>query len=126
MGRIIKELYIWGDKAKEEFPVLLDSGASVSVIREDVAEKMCKNFTKLVKKHSFNGVNGKPQLTTIATCVLQLKMKNYILDGKFYVVRGLKREILIGADFMQAWDIRLIPKKHDYTVGVNPEELEII
>lgn len=126
MGRIIKELPIWGGKTKVDLPVLLDSGASVSVIREDVAEEICKNFTKLVKKHSFKGVNGKPQLATSSTCTLQLKMKNYILAGNFYVVRGLKREIIIGADFMQVWDIRLIPKKHDYTIGVNPNELEII
>lgn len=126
MGRIIKYFSVWGDKAKAELPVLLDSGASASVIREDVAGKICKNFTKLVEKHSFNGVNGKSQLTANSTCILQIKMKDYILDGKFYVVKGLKREILIGADFMQVWDIELKPKKHDYTIGVNPNELEII
>lgn len=32
---------------------------------------------------------------------------------------------IIGVDFMQRWEIRLDPKSHDFTIGVDPEAIEM-
>ena len=40
MGRIVKKLSVQGDKGEKEINVLFDSGASVSVIRKEIAEEL--------------------------------------------------------------------------------------
>lgn len=69
--------------------------------------------------------NGDAGLQTDRTCLLALDMKGKDLTGQFYVVEKLVREILVGVDFMQAWEIKLDMKAEDYTVGVDPEAIEI-
>lgn len=44
----------------------------------------------------------------------------------FYVVENIPRQMIIGADFMQKWEVSLFPKREDYTVGVDPNAIEIV
>jgi hypothetical protein len=73
----------------------------------------------------FLGVDGKKALQSARTCTLQLEMKGKILDGLFYVVSDMPREVIIGADFMQRWEIKLDLKQEDYHVGIDPQAIEI-
>jgi hypothetical protein len=125
MGKIVKQIKVSSDIGETVLTTLLDSGAGVSLIREDIAKKIFSTFTKMDKSRIFYGVNGQKAFKSSWTCILQLKMKNKLLDGQFYVVENMPRELIIGVDFMQKWEITLDLKKEDYSIGVDPEAIEI-
>ena len=52
-------------------------------------------------------------------------IKGKELDFRFYVVDEMPGEAIIGVDFFQSWYIKIIPKKHDFSVGVAPNSVEI-
>jgi len=57
MGHIMRKLPIRGDKGTKELNVLFDSGASRSVINEEVAESIC-HITPLEEPISLKLANG--------------------------------------------------------------------
>ena len=125
MGKIVKELPVYADKGKTNVVVLLDSGAGRSLIRRDVANKVVQHFSKRQKPLIFNGVNGKEAFSASNYCSIEVKMKGKFLDGIFYIIDEMPREMIIGVDFMQGWDIKLDLKNEDYTVGIDPQNVEI-
>jgi hypothetical protein len=124
MGRIIKEFVLIADRGRVPVPVLMDSGASASVLRKDVALKI-GTPQKLVKPVIFGSARRGIRLKAEAALFVQVVVNGKILDGPFYVSSDLSREAVIGADFMQKWDIRLQPRAHRFTVGIDPQHLEI-
>lgn len=124
MGKVIGRFKFRGDRAKVLAEVLMDSGASVSVIRRDIAERLSANFLDL-KPRILRMVNGREWLTVGQGVYLEVDMKGKSLDGKFYVVNDMPREVIIGVDFMQAWEIKLDVKNHDFTIGIDPNALEM-
>ena len=125
MRKIIKNLPVYADKGKTNVEVLLDSGACRSLIRRDIANKVVQHFSKRQKPLVFNGVNGKKAFSASNYCSIEIKMKGKFLDGTFYIIDEMPREMIIGVDFMQGWDIKLDLKNEDYTVGLDPEGVEI-
>lgn len=125
MGKIIKDIETAGDKGVAKVSVLFDCGAGSSLIRKDLAEKLCKTFTTLRHPRVFKGVNGDEAFRSGSTCTIELKVKDKLIDGKFYVVERMPREIIVGVDFLQTWEITLDMKNEDFTVGVDPEAIEI-
>lgn len=125
MGKIVKQLDFLGDRDTVQLAVLLDSGAGSSIIRRDVAEKLSEYFHQLKVPRIFKGVNGLEALRGSEACTLEVEMKGKILDGLFYVVDVMPREVIIGVDFMQKWEIKLNLKGEDYEVGIDPQSIEI-
>jgi len=124
MGKIIETFAFQGNKSRAEVPALMDSGASASVIRRDVAENLIDSFLRLPAR-TLRMVNGEKWLTVSEGAYLVVEMKGKGLDGAFYVVETMPREAIIGVDFMQKWEIRLDPKNHDFTVGIDPDSIEM-
>ena len=122
MGKIEKNLPVCADKGKTNVEVLLDSGASRSLIRRDVANKVVLHFLEWHKPMIFNGVNGKEAFSASNYCGIEVEMKGKLLGGLFYVIDNMPREMIIGVDFMQGWDIKLDLKNEDYTVGLDPQQ----
>lgn len=125
MGKIVKRLVLMGERGRARAAVLLDSGAGSSLIRRDVADKIIAHFTPLDPPVTFKGVNGKKAFTCNLTCIPRIKMKGKVLHGDFCVVRKMPREVIIGVDFLQQWEISLYPKRHDYAVGLDPQAIEL-
>ena len=125
MGKIVKKLPVYADKGKTNVEVLLDSGAGRSLIRRDVANKVVQHFSKLHKPIIFNGVNGKEAFSARNYCCIEVEMKGKLLSSHFYIIDNMPREMIIGVDFMQGWDIKLDLKNEDYTVGLDPQNVEI-
>ncbi len=126
MGRIVKNLKVFGEKDNLQLNILFDSGASFSLIRSDIANKLTQHFVRLKKKLVLSGFNGKSVEEVKETCTLQIQIKKYTLPITLYVVKNMKREIIIGVDFMQSWKIVLDLKNENFTIGVNPKEIEIV
>ncbi len=124
MGKIVERFEFHGDLGNAVAEALMDSGAGVSVVRRDVAEKLSNHLLGL-KPRTLRMVNGRKWLTVLEGAYLEVEMKGKSLDGSFYVVDEMPREVIIGVDFMQRWGILLDPKNHDFTIGVDPEAIEM-
>ena len=125
MGKIVKRLKVVGGDGVEELAVLMDSGASVSLVRRDRAIQAGAPLYKRPSARVFHMANGDEGFRSDEVCILDFEMKGKVLDGLFYVVDQMPREVIIGVDFMQRWEIRLDMKAEDYEVGVDPEAIEI-
>jgi hypothetical protein len=124
MGRIVKEFVLVADRGRAKVPVLLDSGASASILRSDVAARI-GTPRKLLRPAVFGSARRKVRMTADAVVTVQVVVNDKILDCAFYVSDELSREAIIGADFMQKWDVRLQPRAHRFTVGIDPQHLEV-
>lgn len=125
MGKIVKRCEIEGDKGRKEVDVLFDSGASYSIIRKDVAEKVA-TILRFSKGMEFTLANGKTPMHTREITILKiLAVDKKDVSDDFYVVNELSRDVIVGADMMQTWDMHLHPKRHKITVGVDPKNLEL-
>ena len=124
MGKIVREFEFRGDKGKAKVKALMDTGASVSLIRKDVAEKISSKF------YGFSGltlrkVDGQEWKKVKSFIPIVVVMKGKELVFNFFVVDDMPREAIIGADFMQSWEIKLYPKKHDFSIGIDLDSVEI-
>lgn len=125
MGKITLDVPLTGDAGTTTVSALLDSGAALSLIRRNVADRVTRSFVHIDPPIHFKMANGIPGLATDTGCMLTLRLKDKVLPGSFCVVETLAREAIIGVDFMQTWEIMLDPKNHDFTIGLDPESVEI-
>ena len=124
MGKIVREFEFRGDKGKARVKALMDTGASVSLIRRDIAERITSHFLK-ISGITLRRVDGKMWKKVREAVHVVVVMKGKELDSSFYVVDDMPREAIIGVDFMQKWEIKLYPKKHDFSIGIDPNSVEI-
>ena len=124
MGKIVKEFEFRGDKGKAKVKALMDTGASVSLIRKDIAEKIASHFLRF-SGITLSKVDGKRWKRVREAVHVVVVMKGKELDFRFYVIDDMPREAIIGVDFLQTWEIKLFPKKHDFSIGIDPNSVEI-
>ncbi len=106
MGLIKKELKIKGDKGVKDLEVLFDSGASVSVIRQDIAEKICTiNYFKEAKPMTL--ADGETTINSIGTCTFITGLEGCEIDDDMRVVDKLNIDMIIGASTLQKHEIKL-------------------
>jgi hypothetical protein len=125
MGKIRKVLKIAGDKGEIETDVLLDSGAGVSAVRRELAERVA-TVVRSPYPSRFGLADNKSFIEASSTCDLFIHMKGRWPSGRFYVVDDLRSPIIVGADFMQTWEIVLYPKDEDFEIKVDPENIEFV
>lgn len=113
-----------GDKAGGEAEVLFDSGASQSVMRRSVAERLA-TIIRLPMARTFQLADGKTSVETDELTNIMVTIDGITVDSKFYVLKELGREIVVGASTMQEWDIRLNLKDETITVGQDPNAIEL-
>jgi predicted aspartyl protease len=124
MGKIVESFVFRGDKGKAEATALLDSGASVSLLRRDFAERLTRSFLEIRKRRS-RMANGQERAAVSLGTMLDVRMNGKELDGAFYVVDSMPREAIIGVDFLRRWEISLHPRSHSFTIGVAPGAIEM-
>ncbi len=114
MGIIKKELTISGDKGEKNIEALFDTGASASLVKKDVCEKIA---TVLCSPYPFVFTLGNNSKITIKnTTTLFVDLKGYKLAHIFLVYEDLPYELIIGADFLQRWKIKLDMEKEEFII----------
>ncbi len=110
-------LYV-GSKGEKHIYTLFDSGANLSCIHLDIAEKIC-NKTKLgLARKVKNKLTGDISIVEFAI-VCDFYINDVLVSDEFLVVPGLSEDAIIGAATMQKWRIKL-DFEHDIVI-VDPK-----
>ena len=120
MGRIFRDLKVLGSKGERVFKrVLLDSGASYSVIREDVARDLCDMIPffdeqgNAVKKTPVSLPDGEHEINAIGRCPFQTSIDGRVVMDEAWVVDKLKADFILGAHTLQEGNIKLVHAKKE-------------
>jgi Retroviral aspartyl protease. len=121
VGLIIKKLQVFGDKGRKRVEVLFDTGASASFIRRDIAESLA-TVLKLPTPEVYTLGDGVGRLRATETAILYVKIKGIRVSDNFIVVPKLSDEILIGANTLQKWRVKLDLENEDVLIdrGIGP------
>ena len=122
MGLIIKNYTVTGDKDSATVQALLDTGAGASFLRRDIAERV-GTIAPIAQPQRFTMADGKEALTVDETVNLNVTMEGVSLFFTFLVIEELGEEMIIGADMMQRWKIRLDPEQE--AVSIDPLALRL-
>jgi flagella basal body P-ring formation protein FlgA len=112
MGCIIKRLELLGSKGKARYQVLFDSGASASFLRESVARKLGE--PQRVAEPVFFKLDNGTLMKGERTVPLQVNIESNKLMHLFVVASELPVDVIIGADFMQRYKIKLDPISEEF------------
>jgi hypothetical protein len=124
MGIIRKELPVAGSRASRRCEVLFDTGASACFAREGVAAELgevIKSPFPLASKLGNNTI-----IKAEKTVDLFLDIKGHKLPFQSLVVPQLPYELIIGADFLRRWKIRLDPVTEDFIVDEKALEILLV
>ena len=122
MGLIIKDYIVTGDKGSDTLTALLDTGAAASFIRKDIAERIVTLVTTTPPQR-FTMADGKGTLTVDQVATVTVAIGEVNLMFPFLAMAELGEEMIIGADMMQHWKIKLDPAEE--TVSVDPMALRL-
>lgn len=122
MGLIRKQLNVAGSLGERKCTVLFDTGASASFVREDIAREVAQTL-RAPKPLYFTLGNG-AVIRAEYTTDLHIEIDGHTLAHMFLVFPGLPDELIIGADFLQRWKIRLDPATEEFII--DEEALKIV
>lgn len=106
VGLIIKRLRVAGDKGEGRLRVLFDTGASASFVRRDVVGKIATAL-KLPSPETYTLADGVGRLRVNETAVLYVYVEGVRISDNFIVAPRLSDEVIIGANTLQKWRIKL-------------------
>jgi predicted aspartyl protease len=123
MGLVYKHILLKGDKGGESFSALLDNGSSESFIRKNLAKEIA-TISRLAVPKEF-GMGKGTLLVKESTSVLDIEIDGFNLFWHFLVVPDLLEELIIGADFLQRWKIRLDPENEKIIIDEKALKLKL-
>jgi len=109
MGLIRKKLPFIGRRKKIEVECLFDTGASSSSICPELVRALGLSTADLAKPVRIRLGKGSTQVSRIAAVTIRLN--GTTLADTAYVMPGLSEEYILGAEFLERYDIRLDPKR---------------
>ena len=112
-----------GSKGEKNLYALFDSGATYSCITEEFAGKLA-NMESLHTPMRLATASNSTYLEIHDTCRLDFYHDDIRLSDEFLVVQQLSEEVIIGANTMQKWRLKL-DFEHD-TVIVDPRVAKLI
>jgi predicted aspartyl protease len=113
---------VTGDKDSVTVRALLDTGAGASFLRKDIAERV-GTVVATPTPQRFTLADGNGTLTVDQVIHLDVAIGDVSLFFTFLVIEELGEEMIIGADMMQRWKIRLDPEKE--AVSIDPIALRL-
>ena len=117
-----KEIEIFCLKCSKKVLALFDSGATYSIISENIAKEV-EIFIPLPQPKKLKVANG--EIITITHRVpLDFKINGITLSDEFLVFEKLPEDVIIGASTMQKWRIKLDFEKED--VIINPDVAKLV
>lgn len=115
MGLIIKKVKIAGDKGSATVEALFDTGASVCFIKRGLARKVA-TITTVPRRRVFTRGDGKGTLQTNEFVQLDITIKRTNFFHPAVVVDQWADDLIIGADFLQRWKIKLDPEAEEVII----------
>ena len=109
MGVIRKNLPLLGRRKQREIECLFDTGASSSFIRPSLVQVLGLSTADLPKPLRIRLGKGLTQVSQIAAVMIRLN--GATLADTAYVMPGLTEDYVLGAEFLERYDIRLDPKR---------------
>ena len=106
MGLIVKRLRVVGDKGERRLQVVFDTGASASFVRRDVVGRIATPV-KLPSPESYTLGDGIGKLWVNETVVLYVYIEGVRISDNFIVAPRLSGEVIIGANTLQKWRVKL-------------------
>ena len=123
MSIIKLPLHFEGSKGEATFYSLFDSGASFSCITPECAEQIA-NFEKLWKPLEIATASVSHYLKIKDRITVDFYYNDIRMSDEFMVIPGLSEDVIIGANTLQKWRIKL-DFEHD-TVIVDPKVAKAI
>ncbi|MFQ5825090.1 MAG: retropepsin-like aspartic protease [bacterium] len=125
MGLITKQLLLEGDKGKTDVVALFDTGASASFIKREIAQNLA-TIVKLPTPWTFIQGDGKNEITIQNGIMVNLTINDITIFQQILVADELSEELIIGADTMQRWKIRLDPEHEDVIIDRKVLDLKLV
>jgi predicted aspartyl protease len=121
--RIYRTLKIRSSKCEMTVKALFDTGASFTVVRKDVAEKIGHILPTDVKEVTL--ADGKTKLKVHGYIPISTVLEGSPIDDIAYVIDELAEELIIGIKVMEFYDIKLDPSTNKIIVGKNYSSFEL-
>lgn len=121
--KLYRTLRIRSSKGEAEVTALFDSGASFTVIRMDVAEKVGETLPTGVKEVTL--ADGETKLKVSGCILISTVLEGSPIDDVAYVIEKLAEPLIIGVKVMEFYDITLDPSANRITVGKNYSSFEL-
>jgi hypothetical protein len=125
MGRIFQEIEIIGSIGKKKVMALFDSGASKTFILQKVANEV-EPAHKLSLPINVSLGDGKTKLRIEEMVSLEMIIDGHRIDDVAYVSEKLSCDLIIGAQTMQLWNIKLDLKKESLITEEILDHLELV
>lgn len=125
MGKetVMKKTLISGEKNSEAVEILYDTGAARSLIKSSLCERLTQYIIPLQQSLKLRLADGKNMIEAHSLANLYLGINGYKLPMIFYTVNNLARDVILGIDNMQAWEMKIDFKTKEIIVGLTPDEL---
>ena len=114
MGVLVKSIKLEGSKGEREIDALFDSGASMSFIKESLAEELA-HLEPLRRPLIFETAKAKEELMVEQRVILDFYLDGDRLSDEFLVVPDhiATEDVIIGASTFQKWRLILDFEKED-------------
>jgi predicted aspartyl protease len=117
MLRVYRVLRVRSSRGELAVKALFDTGASFTVVRRDVAEKIGHILPTNVKEVTL--ADGKTKLKVLGYIPISTVLEGSPIDDIAYVIEELADELIVGVKVMEFYDIRLDPSTNRIIVGRN-------
>ncbi|MDH7486480.1 MAG: retropepsin-like aspartic protease [Anaerolineae bacterium] len=125
MGLIIKPVEVIGDRDRVQVQALFDTEASASFLRRDIAESVA-TFSRWPAPWKFVLGDGKNTIEAQDFVGVHITIKGVTVFFPLLVVDQIGEEMIIGADMLQRWKIRLDPEKEEVFIDKKVTELKLM
>jgi hypothetical protein len=125
MSIIRLPLLFRGNKSDKYLYGLFDSGANLSAIRKDLAEKI-DELQPLTKPKKLATANANSFMTVDYRFTCDFFLNDVELSDEFLVLDDLSEEVIIGAATMQKWRMKLDFEHDTVTVDSKVAKLQIV
>jgi predicted aspartyl protease len=121
--RIYRVLRVRSSRGELDVKALFDTGASFTVVRRDVAEKIGHILPTDVREVTLT--DGKTKLKVLGYIPISTVLEGSPIDDIAYVIEELAEELIVGVKVMEFYDIKLDPSTNRIIVGKNYSSFEL-
>jgi predicted aspartyl protease len=121
--KIYRSLKIRSSKGELDVRALFDTGASFTVVRKEVAEKIGHILPTDVKEVTL--ADGRTKLKVLGYIPISMILEGSPVDDIAYVIERLAEDLIIGIKVMEFYDIKLDPSTNKIVIGKNYSSFEL-
>lgn len=121
MGLIYKQVLVKGNKGERTLRVLMDTGASHTVIRADIARRLATS-APLARTMDASFAKGRGRIKETVNLSLQINGQDVFTPA--FVLENLSEELIIGSEFFQRYKVTLDPEREEVRF-TDPEALKV-